>query len=81
MNEFKAQNITYGVFLEGSCDSGWLEYSGSCYGIYTDQGLVGSINNAIRFCRARGAHVVTVETPEENHFVQVALNVSRVMYK
>ncbi|XP_064607539.1 uncharacterized protein LOC135472112 [Liolophura sinensis] len=35
------------------------------------------MNNAIRFCRSRGAHVVTVETPEENYFIQVALNNSK----
>ena len=51
-----------------SCDNGWLTFRGSCY-LFVDD-LPETWSEATLYCSRNGAQLVSVETPEEDLFLQ-----------
>ncbi|XP_054627770.1 aggrecan core protein-like isoform X2 [Dunckerocampus dactyliophorus] len=51
---------------EQRCDEGWIKFQGNCYLHFTDRE---TWSDAERRCRDLNAHLVSIITPEEQHFV------------
>ena len=48
------------------CDSGWQEYSGSCY---ISKNNKGTRNSALNYCQGFGASLICINDAAENTFV------------
>uniref|UniRef100_A0A3Q2YNZ8 C-type lectin domain-containing protein n=1 Tax=Hippocampus comes TaxID=109280 RepID=A0A3Q2YNZ8_HIPCM len=66
---FNMQSVSYR--LEVRCEKGWTKFQGNCYLHFSDREMW---LDAEQRCRDLNAHLVSIITPEEQHFVNCESN-------